>query len=841
MTNKDHINRLLPDADGLDFEGLRRHGIELLQGLSGGRWTDYNLHDPGVTLLEMLCYGLTDLVYRTDFNVEDFLTGENGEIDYQQQALYPPQEIFPNQALTDLDYCKLIYDHLPNVEDVWIRSHTEDKAMRGLFTIFIKPQESIFRDKKEEIEHAQQVLRADVTALVSANRNLCRDIHEVKIVNPQEFSLAGDIEIDDSRPRAEIYADIYFRCAKLISSGSQIVRFEEALQQGMKWEEILCGPLTNRGYIDENNFLQDSYDIDVIKLITLVRHIPGVKNVRSLSLINDQGAVYEHLEFDHSDVDYPVLHFIDDTDKILALRLQHGRSVSVDVSQNTDINQSHSPQSQREIQAFGEQVMLYLKKQEFEHEAFRRNRGNIDSIIQLPHGQSRDFAQYLSVGENTPAIYGINHHGVPKSESDAVHARAKQLKAYLYPFEQIMANYLGSLQHVRELYSIDEVVNQSYFSTYLQNAEIPNIQELYVPDANAKEIAQILREQDQFEERRNRVLDTLLAIYGEQFPEKELQRYDYYHQGQFAQSLIRCKIQLLKHLCELSSRRGGAINLQKNWKDNSGAILQKRIQILMGCYQDTNNTSLVAALQDNTKYVSNSRYQDKLHKQIGVPNEIAAEKLILIAKKNGAEAFADFKLPHDSICDAVLQAGVSWDNYRIFKVDEQHGWLCLIVQHEEVWPIILMPLDEISAFTQKMIEVLSSISQQCEGFHLVEHLLLRPRANNTDRQITHDFYCHRVSIILPAFTARFADIPARYWIENMIAEQLPAHIMPEFYWLDFPFLAQFELRYQKWLSQLQVYASANYQGETGDLDSSANGIIEFLKKNRHSQSNRYWI
>jgi hypothetical protein len=78
-------------------------------------------------------------------------------------------------------------------------------------------------------------LRTDVFALVSDNRNLCRDVDDVKIVEPQAFSLAGEIEIDDSRPPPEIYADIYFRCAKFISSDSQIVRFEEALQQGMKW------------------------------------------------------------------------------------------------------------------------------------------------------------------------------------------------------------------------------------------------------------------------------------------------------------------------------------------------------------------------------------------------------------------------------------------------------------------------------------------------------------------------------------------------------------------------------------------------------------------------------
>ena len=62
---------------------------------------------------------------------------------------------------------------------------------------------------------------------------------EVRIVRARRFGLSGEIEIDDSRPAAEIYADIYFRCAKEISSGGQVVRFEDALAQGMSWEQML--------------------------------------------------------------------------------------------------------------------------------------------------------------------------------------------------------------------------------------------------------------------------------------------------------------------------------------------------------------------------------------------------------------------------------------------------------------------------------------------------------------------------------------------------------------------------------------------------------------------------
>jgi hypothetical protein len=46
VISKDHINRLQADPDGLDFDGLRTQGLELLQSLSKEKWTDYNLHDP---------------------------------------------------------------------------------------------------------------------------------------------------------------------------------------------------------------------------------------------------------------------------------------------------------------------------------------------------------------------------------------------------------------------------------------------------------------------------------------------------------------------------------------------------------------------------------------------------------------------------------------------------------------------------------------------------------------------------------------------------------------------------------------------------------------------------
>ncbi len=55
-----------PDHPALDFDFLRQEGIEHIQRLAGHRWTDYNHHEPGITILEQLCYALTDLAYRND-------------------------------------------------------------------------------------------------------------------------------------------------------------------------------------------------------------------------------------------------------------------------------------------------------------------------------------------------------------------------------------------------------------------------------------------------------------------------------------------------------------------------------------------------------------------------------------------------------------------------------------------------------------------------------------------------------------------------------------------------------------------------------------------------------
>jgi len=832
---ENHIKRQLSDPDGLDFDGLRRKGIDLLQSLSGKTWTDYNLHDPGVTLLELLCYGLTDLVYRTDFEVADFLTGAAGTIDFDGQALFPPQEIFPNQPVTDIDFCKLIYDRLPEVDDVWIDSGTTGGRPNGLFSVFVKPRESLFHAR----EVSNEELRQAVLALLSRHRNLGRDVDQVRIVASEPYMLAGEVEIDDSRPAAEIYADLYFQCAKMISSGGRILRFEDARAGGMRWEDMLEGPLTTHGYIEDGHFSVPNYEIDAIKLIALARRIPGVKQVKRLRLIDSVGEEIEWIRLAQSEAVCPVLAFPDDPAAAQLLRLMHGKAPGqLAAGAREDDPKMHG----RHAVQFHEQVRLYIKKIEFEHDAFRTSDGKLERLLDLPHGHYRPLDAYSSVGEHTPAIYGINHYGVPKSEPPDVQARALQLKAYLYPFEQMMANYLASLQGIKRLYSIDSTLDKTYFAKFLGNREIPGVQTLYHDGIARSDIDAVLREQDQFADRRNRVLDSLLAMYGEVFPDDALRRYDLYHADAFELHLIECKIGLLRHLCELSAGRGNAMDVQRNYGDgtNYAAILH-RVQLLSGADPAVVGRSLTGdILRGEVRYVSDARYREKLAQLDDYPHEVPFERTGPLASGPDAPA-ADGEarqLPHGAVSPSLMLAGIHCENYRVLPAGDGHGWLCLNVTGVTCWPIVRLPQEALAEAAQHMRHMLIGLNRRCEGFHLLEHVLLRPREADTARPVPEGFYAHRASVILPAFTARFADPGCRAWIEELIAQNLPAHILPQFYWLDYPLLAQYELRQASWLDLLREAALGR---PAAGLDAAAGRVIDFLGKSAQYHTNRVWV
>ena len=86
--------------EGMDYQALRLQGFSYVQELSGKIWTDYNEHDPGVTLLEHLCFALTDLAFRAGFDIKDILYAQEGHGAVNvDNGFYPPVDILPTAQL----------------------------------------------------------------------------------------------------------------------------------------------------------------------------------------------------------------------------------------------------------------------------------------------------------------------------------------------------------------------------------------------------------------------------------------------------------------------------------------------------------------------------------------------------------------------------------------------------------------------------------------------------------------------------------------------------------------------------------------------------------------------
>ncbi|WP_336717030.1 hypothetical protein [Chryseobacterium mucoviscidosis] len=118
--------RILKPSQNYDF--LRKEGLKYIEKLGNTFWTDYNAHDPGITILEALSYVITELGYRTDFETKDLLTNKNGKI--LNGSFFTAREIMTNAGLTELDYRKILID-IEGIANAWYLSVRKETDQFG--------------------------------------------------------------------------------------------------------------------------------------------------------------------------------------------------------------------------------------------------------------------------------------------------------------------------------------------------------------------------------------------------------------------------------------------------------------------------------------------------------------------------------------------------------------------------------------------------------------------------------------------------------------------------------------------------------------------------------------
>jgi hypothetical protein len=107
------ISSAPPARVAMNYSALREGGMELIRKWASETWTDHNIHDPGITILEACSYAMTELGLRVQLDIGDLLrSGEpNGTA-----ALEPAHRVLPVGPVNPQDLRSVLLDH-PLVSD----------------------------------------------------------------------------------------------------------------------------------------------------------------------------------------------------------------------------------------------------------------------------------------------------------------------------------------------------------------------------------------------------------------------------------------------------------------------------------------------------------------------------------------------------------------------------------------------------------------------------------------------------------------------------------------------------------------------------------------------------
>jgi len=446
--------------DYLDFTRLRSEGIGYLAQLSGKIWTDHNVHDPGITILETLCYALLDLGYRTNLPAVDLFTPAPGS-GAKDSNFFTPAQILGCNPLTILDYRKMLVD-IDGVRNAWLEvaddlnvqqfcgNYNDERnarvSLNGLYNVYIELEENVVEEN----------VLAEVKKSLLAHRNFCEDFLKIYILCRQPLGVTADIELGNGADPEKTYLDLMQRLQQFFSPAPQFYTLPQLLDKGVSMDEAFAGRPYNvtssHGFVDTTEFEQIILrkEIHTSDVYNVLLSTTGISRLQSLRIKFCDRDADERWKIFLPENHIPLLN-----PACCAFRFtRNGIPVAFDFSKYNDLLLVNFRYTGK---------ITYQKEQ-------------LDAAI--PTGVYRkDLADYYSIQNDFPRVYGIAKGGLSASAPAMRKAQALQLKGYLLFFDQLLANYLTQLQHIRTLFSMSAPEEQhTYFINGLDS--VPDLDKL---------------------------------------------------------------------------------------------------------------------------------------------------------------------------------------------------------------------------------------------------------------------------------------------------------------------------------------------------------------------------
>ncbi len=726
---RQHLNSIL------DFKYLRQKALQKAQDLAGDYWTDYNEHDPGITLLEQFCFALTELAFKTETPIQNLLRDpKTGRLNKKMLGLFEPEHIFSSQPQTINDYRKVIFDEVKGVMNVWLEPVQSTAASQmGLYKIRLQAAPYL----KDDAEGQLKMIENSKSVFLKY-RNLCEDIDSISIIEEVPITIGCQVQINESRTIERILADILLALENFLTPELRFYDYPTILARKQDIAEVFEGPLLKHGFIDEADFRPKLTEFAVSDISKIMMNVESIISLSDFCLwVGGQKQTEGLVTLKENEIPRVELAGIDELiEKILFFR--NGIRYKPDKNSTVKYFQDMRNLDRR----------LYITET------------NLNNLTEATHGQRLD-ANYYSIQNHLPEIYGLGEFGVPSSASSERLAQIKQLKTYLLFFEQIMANYLAQLAQLPNLLSLS-AQPKTYFSQDV-GLLVPKAKELnlfkenfaifdYDNTPNSHNYAEALEalnsKLQEGGERRSRFLDYMLAIYGENFSEYSLSKFNEYQSPEaYEQHLLNAKSKFLKNAAMTSGARGQALDYQ-SLKHAAG--IESRLILLLDL-ADSDDDALFQSMFHVFKDLdielveagSSSVWADNaIIENHTVDDEFIERHFFFVdPQANFAEFDESYKefllrktIPFVSSCieDNFLKLALDTTNFRVGTDGSGTGLHYLVYKDSRLgkWCDAGMFPSQSDAFGAlwALQELVAKLNAQSESMHLVEHNLLRPNA-----------------------------------------------------------------------------------------------------------------
>ncbi|MEM7490236.1 MAG: hypothetical protein AAF390_14035, partial [Pseudomonadota bacterium] len=247
----------------LDFAELRRIAIGHAQAASGQVWTDYNLHDPGVTLLEQTCFALSQIAYQADFPIRDLLTDEGSRFAVgPERRLYDPVQALRSAPVTRDDLDAVLSD-LPGVARAWVDAVSPD----GHLDVTVVPAAD---------DPSPDTLIAEVERGFARIRPLCTALRRVTVARCRRVVLSARVAISATALPERVAGGLYHAVSAILRG----MPIDGAMNGGATRADVYGDPIALLRSPDQ--IVASRPDLD--SHLHLLRRIPGLESLSDLAL-----------------------------------------------------------------------------------------------------------------------------------------------------------------------------------------------------------------------------------------------------------------------------------------------------------------------------------------------------------------------------------------------------------------------------------------------------------------------------------------------------------------------------------------------------------------------------